>query len=410
MSTPGDILRILLISSREGLRDEIGQALQVRNGDYQLYWVAQPGLALSRAEELVPQVVLVDDDLVGVSATSICRDLSARVPGAIIIALVEADAVSKASQAVLAGARGFVTKPLRPDDLTMTLRQVLRQKRSPIAESAEASTRRGHVLVFCAPKGGTGRTTLAINTAISLHRMSQVPVVLVDADYAAPAIDVALNLRDQRNISNLLPRLSRLDPELVSGVLAKHASGIEALLAPPPADLSGPISLPQVQQILVLLGRMFLWVVVDLGLPLDETAFAFLDGAERIVMSVMPEMVGLRNARLMLDQLYEWGYPKDKVWLVVNRATMKGGISIGDIEEHLRLPVTSRIADDQPLAMRSINRGVPILMSNPRSALGRSFRDFARLVIDELSKPEEATEDVKGRVSGGLMKRLRSTA
>ena len=79
---------------------------------------------------------------------------------------------------------------------------------------------------------------------------------------------------------------------------------MRVLLAPPPADLTHPISLPQVQQVLVWLKRMFPWVIVDLGLPLDETAFAFLDGADRIVMSVLPEMVGLRNTRLMLDQLH----------------------------------------------------------------------------------------------------------
>ena len=68
---------------------------------------------------------------------------------------------------------------------------------------------------------------------------------------------------------------------LVTGVLATHATGLQVLLAPPPADLSRPISLPQVQHILVLLKRMFPWVIVDLGLPLNETAFGSLDTADR---------------------------------------------------------------------------------------------------------------------------------
>jgi len=392
VSRMGDTLRILLISTREDLRDEVGQALERRPGDYQLYWVAQPGLALSRAEELVPQVVLLDDDLPGVSATSVIRDLSARVPGTAILALEEPEAVKKASQAVLAGARGFVTKPLHANDLATILRQVLAQGQVVYEEPEESPSERGRVLVFCGPKGGTGRTTLTVNTAIGLHTIAKQPVVLVDADYAAPAIDVVLNLHDERNISNLLPRSSRLDSELVSSVLAKHASGIRVLLAPPPATLSNPISLPQVQQILVFLKRMFAWVLVDLGLPLDETAFAFLDSADRIVVSVLPEMVGLRNTRLMLSHLYDWGYPEDKVWLVVNRATMKGGVSTRDIEQRLHIHVSHRIVDDQPLVMHSINRGVPVLMSHRRSAVGRSFRKFARLLIDDLAPTSPTTE------------------
>jgi len=405
--TAGNTLRILLISGQEGLRDEVGRALERRPGDYQLYWVAQPGLALSRAEELVPDIILLDDDLVGVSAASVIRDLCTRVPGAVILALEERDAVAKASEAVLAGARGFVTKPLNADDLATVLRQVLQQRRPLDRESqGPSAAKHGRVVVFCAPKGGTGRTTLTVNTAIGLRLIAQESVALVDADYAAPAIDVALNLDSQRNILNLLPRLSRLDEELASGVLAEHASGIRVLLAPPPADLPSPISLPEVQQILVLLKRMFAWVLVDLGLPLDETAFAFLDGADRIVVSLLPEMVCLRNTRLMLDQLYEWGYPQGKVWLVVNRATMTGGISTRDIEERLRVRISHRIADDQALVMHSINRGVPVLMSHRRGALGRSFRRLARSLIRDLSSsPMLQTTGEKGRVRPGIEQR-----
>ena len=162
-------------------------------------------------------------------------------------------------------------------------------------------------MVFCGPKGGTGRTTLAINTAISLCQIPGNSVVLVDADYAAPAIDVALNLTGQRDITDLLSKMTHLDSDLVAGVLATHESGLHVLLAPPPATLDRPLSLPQVQQVLVWLRRMFPWVIVDLGLPLDETAFAFLDGADLICMSVNPEMIGLRNTRFMLDQLLARG-------------------------------------------------------------------------------------------------------
>jgi len=238
-------------------------------------------------------------------------------------------------------------------------------------------------VVFCAPKGGTGRTTMAINTSASLHKATHMPVVLVDADYAAPALDVALNLQGERNITELLPRMSQLDQDLVAGVLAEHVSGIHVLLAPPPADLSKPISLPQVQQVLSLLKRMYPWVIVDLGLPLDETAFAFLDGADRITMSVLPEMIGLRNTRLMLDQLHERGYPDEKIWLVLNRASLRGGVSIRDIETRLHVHIKHTIPDDQPLATYTINRGVPVVISHRRSALARAYRKLAEALAQD---------------------------
>jgi pilus assembly protein CpaE len=406
---PGEALRVLLVSATENARNEVGEALAGGAGDHRLYWVSQPELASVRAQDLVPHVILVDDVLGGTDAISLIGQLSTRVPGAAILALVEAGAMNRARQAVLAGARGFVTKPLHAEDLLASLRQVVAQRVSRVHEAETATY--GHIIVFCAPKGGTGRTTLAINTAVSLQAMGQKPVVLVDADYAAPALDVALNLHADRNIADLLPRLSRLDEDLIAGILAPHASGVQVLLAPPPGDMSSPISLPQVQQVLARLKRMFLWVVVDLGLPLDETAFAFLDGADRIIMTVLPEMVGLRNTRLMLDQLHERGYPDEKVWLVLNRSTIPGGVSASDIEERLHVRIKHTVPDDQPLATHSINRGVPMVMSHQRSAVARAVRTLARMLKEDVAmemKPSGITEEARGGLVGRLLRGARS--
>ncbi len=393
-------LRVLLISTRETTRDEVGEALSRGFSDQRLYWVAQSELALPRAQDVMPHVILVDSELDGGNANSLIKTLAPRLPGAAIIAMVEWDAMARASQAVLAGARAFVAKPLQVDDLAAAVRQVLAAAHAA-GEPMPQPKPVGHVVAFCAPKGGTGRTTLAVNAALAVREVDREPVVLVDADYAAPAIDVLLNLPGGRDIGHLLPRLSRLDESLVEGVLARHTTGVQALLAPPPGELEAPISLPQVQQILVVLKRMFRWVFVDLGLPMDETAYAFLDSADLIVMSLLPEMVGLRNTRHMLDQLHARGYPDESVWLVLNRDGLPGGVPARDIEDRLRVTLRYSIPDDQPLVTHSINRGVPVMVSHPRSALGKAYRGMAERVSRELRHAGAETVE-----SGGLLGRL----
>jgi pilus assembly protein CpaE len=381
----GETARIWLVSTDEALRDAVGEALAGRAGDHRLYWVSQPELAAGRATDLLPHVIVVDDALGGTPPSLFVSQLGARIPGAAILVLLEAGAFDQARESVLAGARGFVIKPLQPDEFIATLRQVVAARRTATpATSAVSQAINGRIIVFCAPKGGTGRTTMAINTAVSLHSATREPVALVDADYAAPALDVALNLQGERTITDLLPRMSQLDKELVSGVLADHASGIRVLLAPPPADLTKPISLPQVQHVMSWLKRMFPWVLVDLGLPLDETSFAFLDGADRIIMSVLPEMIGLRNTRLMLDQLHERGYPDDKIWLILNRAGLVGGVSVRDIESRLHVRIKLTVPDDQPLATLTVNRGVPAVLSHRRSALAKAYQRLGAELANEM--------------------------
>jgi pilus assembly protein CpaE len=395
---PEGALRILLISADRDVRDQLERVLTSSRVGHQLYWISEPGLAVDRADELIPHVIFVDDELGGRDSVPLIRRLVASVTVATVLALVREDATRQAAQAVLAGARGFATKPLVDSDVIATLRHVMAPGRE-LPEEPSPPTTESRIVVLCAPKGGTGRTTLAINLATAIRQLTEEPVALVDADYAAPAVDVALNVDSGRDISDLLPRLARLDEQLVAAVLRDHASGMKVLLAPPPADLSMRISLPQVQLILTVLMRMFRWVVVDLGLPLDETAFAFLDSADRIIVSALPEMVGLRNTRLVLEELREQGYPAGKVSLVLNRADMKGGVPKRDIANHLNVGFDHSVPDDQPLATHSINRGVPMVISHPRSAVARAIRGITRDLIGDLAPDLDVPPEV------GLIKR-----
>lgn len=385
----GQIVRVLLISAREGARDEVAAALEQRSHDYRLYWVAQPEVALARAQDLVPHVIIVDDELEGTTSVALITSLTQRVPAAALIALVSPGAVGKANHAVLAGARGFLVKPLQADELMATLRFVLAQGRATPTVTQSTGDKSGKIVIICSPKGGTGRTTAVINVGYWLMQLTKSPVILADADFSAPALDVVLNLHSELSIIDLLPRIARLDADLVESVLETHHSGLRVLLSPAPALWNQEISLPHVQQILNQLRRMFSWVVIDLGMQLSEMAFSFLDAADHIIMNVLPEMVGLRNATWMLDQLRSRGYPEDRVWLVINRATLRGGISRADIEQHLHVHVKYTIPDDQHLATYAINRGVPFSMSHPNSAAARAMRGLAELLVQSSHSPED---------------------
>ncbi len=394
--SPGDTLRVLLVAESEGLREQIGTILAQYAGEHRLFWIAQPEMAARRAEDLLPHLVLVDDDLTAAPAPAIIRQLSISVPNAVTMVMVEEHGMAVARQAVLSGARGFVTKPILAEDFWATVHQLLTQNQVPEHEIGRSITKIGKVVVFVGPKGGTGRTMMATNTAIAIMEQTGQSVAMVDADYVAPALDVVLNLEGDRDINTLLARASRLDKDLVSSVLANHTSGLRVLLAPPPMYGTLEISLPQVEQIVSQLRMMFEWVVIDLGALVDESGYAFLDSADYIVMTVLPELVCLRNTRLLLDQLQARGYPEERVWLVLNRAGIAGGVAKGDIEDRLHVRIRHSVPDDQPLVSLSVNRGVPLYISHKRSALARSIEEFAVMFVAGTSKqqvPEPTSEE-----------------
>ncbi len=386
--SPGDTLRVLLVAESEGLRQQIGAILAQYAGEHRLFWIAQPEMAARRAEDLLPHLVLVDDELTVAPAPAIVRQLSISVPNAVTMVMVDEHGMAVARQAVLSGARGFVTKPILAEDFWATVHQLLTQNQTPEHELGRSATKIGKVVAFVGPKGGTGRTMMATNTAIAILEQTGQGVAMVDADYVAPALDVVLNLEGNRDINTLLARASRLDKDLVTSVLANHTSGLRVLLAPPPIYGTLEISLPQVEQIVSQLRMMFEWVVIDLGALVDESGYGFLDSADHIVMTVLPELVCLRNTRLLLDQLHARGYPEERVWLVLNRAGIAGGVAKSDIEDRLHVRIRHWVPDDQPLVSLSVNRGVPLYISHKRSAVARSIEEFAVMFVAGTSKQQ----------------------
>jgi pilus assembly protein CpaE len=76
---------------------------------------------------------------------------------------------------------------------------------------------------------------------------------------------------------------------------------------------------------------------------------------------------------------------------------MNGGVSAGDIESHLKVTFDHSVPNDQPLVTHSINRGVPLVVSNPRSAVARAIKSVARAMIEDFA-PE--VERRKARILG----------
>ena len=76
-------------------------------------------------------MLLVDDELGGADPVKLVGQLAAQLPQAAILALVRPDDMSAARQAVLAGARAFITKPVNPEELVAALRQVLAGRAAP---------------------------------------------------------------------------------------------------------------------------------------------------------------------------------------------------------------------------------------------------------------------------------------
>jgi pilus assembly protein CpaE len=84
-----------------------------------------------------------------------------------------------------------------------------------------------------------------------------------------------------------------------------------------------------------------------------------------------------RTAMEMLRQLYTI----DKIQPVLNRANSDVGISPQDVEEVLGMPVQTLIPSDGRNVVKSVNDGVPVVLSMPEAQISKRIEILAQQLI-----------------------------
>lgn len=399
----GGALRLLVVAGDDAAR-HIREAMATRR-DVQIVGTAtDTESTLLQASTLEPDVFLVDDTLPLDGPLPVIQQIMARNPHATVVVIASAATLEYVRQAMLAGARGFVMRPISGEVLAQTLWQafeVERHRRDLLARASPADGRLsepGQVVAVTSLKGGVGNTFLAVNLAIALQRQSKRPVALVEGP---PGGDMAvlLNLRPTYTLSDLMPQLANLDAELLTGALAAHQSGLKVLPYRLPALAASPASPEALATVVRHLQGIFGFVVLDAAGLWGEGLAMLLEAADTALIVATPEMPALRRATILYESAQAMGFPEGRLRLVVNRATEEGGISARDIASRLRIPDPLSIAADRPAAVYSVNRGIPIVLSNERHPVSRGIAALAKEVL-ALAMQANGSEAMARGVSG----------
>jgi len=107
-----------------------------------------------------------------------------------------------------------------------------------------------------------------------------------------------------------------------------------------------------------------------------------MDAVDRILLVTKPDLASLHDTSRFIQLSRSLGYAPDKILTVLNRAGVNGGVRQNDIETVLHYQLYAQIADDPDAALRSLNRGIPMLVRYPRSPASRSIRAITKNLLD----------------------------
>jgi pilus assembly protein CpaE len=224
---------------------------------------------------------------------------------------------------------------------------------------------RGKLIAVYSPKGGVGCTLLAINAATAMTQIDKsLSVAVIDGKVQFGDVKIALDMRADRSILDLVDNIDELDLDLIESAMVRDdRSGLRALLAPPKPEQADLVEAPHVRVILERLKTMFDYVIVDMGSTLRELELAIFDHADRIMLVATPDLPAITSARNFFELLQVLGYPRETVLLVINKSDSNAGLNARMIENHLKHQVFAQIPMEDRVVQHSINHGIPYIIA-----------------------------------------------
>jgi len=409
-----DQIRVLIVDDIPETRDHLTKLLGFESDIEVVGSAASGSEALTMAGKMLPDVVLMDinmPDMDGIAAT---EKLSAEVPAAAVVMMSVQGEADYLRRSMLAGAREFLVKPFSSDELTASIRQVYTRERDkqtrmsamPVASGTaggqspvtEDGTHDGQIVAIFSPKGGVGRTTVAVNLAVAAATELGKSVVLMDGSFQFGDVGVLLNLNPKnKSIADLVPELEAGELESIDTFVINHSAGIRVLLAPPSPEMAELITPSGVKKVLEALRKNHDLVVVDCTSWFNETTLAILDAADTVLTMLSLEITSIKNMRLFLEVADQLGYEQNKIKLVLNRADSSLGIRVADVESSIGRKVDHTIVSDGRSVVYALNRGVPFFLSNREAQVSQDILRLAQSVAGE-------------RVTSGAREDTRKTA
>src|ERR1035437_4769612 len=313
LTSMADRIHVLIVDDIAETRDHLAKLLGFEP-DIQVIGTAASGTdAIEQATKLLPDVILMDinmPDMDGIAAT---ERLSSQVPTAAVVMMSVQGEADYLRRSMLAGAREFLVKPFSSDELTASIRQVYSREREKAGRAVAAAaaqggrphdpTDEGQIVAVFSPKGGVGRTTIAVNLAVAAAAELGKRVTLVDGSFQFGDVAVLLNLNPRdKSMAELAPELEAGgDPDTVETYTQAHSSGIRVLLAPASPEMAELITPAGVKHVIEILRQHSELVVVDCAAWFNDTLLGILDLADVVLTVLTLEITSIKNTRLFLE-------------------------------------------------------------------------------------------------------------
>lgn len=258
--------------------------------------------------------------------------------------------------------------------------------------STHVERKRGRLIAVLSPKGGSGKTTVAVNVATAISQVAPNRTLLIDYDCQFGDVATSLGMTPERTLTDL-GNLPHLDATSVKMFMTRDQSGSLLVLpsssSPEEAD---HIDKAVAEELLDIMLHEFDYIVVDTAAGIDERSLAAIGFATDLILIANMDVSSVRNLIKELKILDRLGKPSQIRHFVLNRVTADSGLKIDAIIDAVGIPISNQIATSS-LIQRQSNSGKTVVISDPKSTEAKSFVNLAHKFLS----PEDLSAAVSSK-------------
>jgi pilus assembly protein CpaE len=249
----------------------------------------------------------------------------------------------------------------------------------------------GNLISFIGAKGGVGSSTVCHNTAWAMSECLKSNVVVADLDLAFGTTGLDFNQDPMQGIADALQTPERLDEVLLDRLLTKCSEHLSIFAAPVVLDRDYEISADACDVVLDVVRQNMPYVAVDLPHIWTPWVKRVLLQADEIVITAVPDLANLRNAKNLMDLLRQNRANDGPARLVINMAKTpkRPEISTKEFSVALDLTPTQVIEFDSETFGLASNNGQMIEEFSSKSKAGQQFRELAFALSHRKEQKEE---------------------
>jgi pilus assembly protein CpaE len=265
----------------------------------------------------------------------------------------------------------------------------------------------GNVIAFIGAKGGVGSSTVCHNAAWAMSEILKSDVVVADLDLAFGTTGLDFNQDPVQGIAEALQSPERLDEVLLDRLLTKCSERLSIFAAPVVLDRDYEISADACDIVLDIVRQNVPFVAVDLPHTWTPWVKRVLLQADEIVLTAVPDLANLRNAKNLIDLLKQNRTNDGPPRLVMNMVKMpkRPEISVKEFSAALDLEPGQVIEFDSETFGLAANNGQMIEEFSGKAKAAQQFRELALA----LAHRKEQKEDKKKSLVplGPLLEKLK---